>query len=487
MRTTQKKMTRRSPSYSPSPRCAEEGSESIWESWPSFFREGIEANLATSPNLRRKYLDNQRRHSARMLDGKPSTPLEFVDENTRLVNGVEEEKCTLFQATFNGINVLLGVGILSLPFALRSSGFLIGIPLLLFLSAVTNHTGKLLGECIEYEAGMKTYPDIGEAAFGSRGRFFISCVFFLELFTACTMFLILVGDNLHELVPSFSETQLMLLAFLVILPTTWTPQLTILSYFSIIGILSSFYLMVVLLYAGFSNPFDAETGGSALHPEKTEWLADADRLPLSIGLTMVGFAGHAVFPSIYYSMSDRKFYPRMLDITYLIAVSVYAAIGIVGYLMYGVATSKEVTLNLMQSNPGWITTSVICMIALNPATKFALTMNPVALSLEELVLTPRLMIENSWRSSISRAIIRTILSSVCLICAMYMPYFARVTSFLGSLSAMLVSAIFPCACYLKLYSHRLTTTQCVVNIAIVLISIVLAVIGTIAAFFAPAS
>lgn len=73
-------------------------------------------------------------------------------------------------AVFNAINVLLGVGVLSSPFSLRSSGWLIGGPLFLFFTLVTNHTAKLLGKCLDYQEGMTTYPDIGEAAFGTRGR-----------------------------------------------------------------------------------------------------------------------------------------------------------------------------------------------------------------------------------------------------------------------------------------------------------------------------
>lgn len=93
-------------------------------------------------------------------------------------------------AVFNAINVLLGVGVLSSPFALRSSGWLLGAPLFLFFTLVTNHTAKLLGKCLDYQEGMLTYPDIGEAAFGTKGRVVISITFFCELFTACAMFFV---------------------------------------------------------------------------------------------------------------------------------------------------------------------------------------------------------------------------------------------------------------------------------------------------------
>lgn len=104
--------------------------------------------------------------------------------------GAPQGHSSFKDAAFNAINVLLGVGVLSSPFALRSSGWLLGAPLFLFFTFVTNHTAKLLGKCLDFQEGMQTYPDIGEAAFGTKGRVIISITFFFELFTACAMFFV---------------------------------------------------------------------------------------------------------------------------------------------------------------------------------------------------------------------------------------------------------------------------------------------------------
>lgn len=147
-----------------------------------------------------------------------------------------------------------------------------------------------------------------------------------------------MGDNLHQLLPQYSIETLTLLSFLVILPTSWTSHLSLLSYFSIVGIFSSVYLLGILLFVGITNGQD----GSLMNPATTEWIAEQDRLPLSIGLIMVGYAGHAVFPSIYYSMEDKTKYSKMLDITYGTVCLVYGIIAVAGYLMYGTSTQKEV-------------------------------------------------------------------------------------------------------------------------------------------------
>lgn len=74
---------------------------------------------------------------------------------------------------FAGINVLAGVGILTTPYALKEGGWLILLYLLIF-SVICFYTGILLRRCLESESGVVTYPDIGQAAFGTTGRIIIS-------------------------------------------------------------------------------------------------------------------------------------------------------------------------------------------------------------------------------------------------------------------------------------------------------------------------
>jgi vesicular inhibitory amino acid transporter len=58
------------------------------------------------------------------------------------------------------------------------------------------YTGRLLAKCINTSRAIRTYPDIGQAAFGRWGRLLVSVLLYMELFCCCVDFLILEGAHL---------------------------------------------------------------------------------------------------------------------------------------------------------------------------------------------------------------------------------------------------------------------------------------------------
>ena len=93
------------------------------------------------------------------------------------------QRSTFVQSVFNSVNVLVGIGILAYPIAFRCSGWVLGTCIFLFCTLATNYTAKVIAKCLDFYPNSTTYGDMGAAAFGERGRVFVSTIFVIELMT----------------------------------------------------------------------------------------------------------------------------------------------------------------------------------------------------------------------------------------------------------------------------------------------------------------
>jgi vesicular inhibitory amino acid transporter len=143
---------------------------------------------------------------------------------------------TLPQTVFNSVNVLIGVGLLSLPLGLLYSGWVIGMIFMIFAALTTQYTAKLLAKCLDVDNSLITFADLAYVSFGSRARIATSILFSIELIAACVALVILFADSLNALTDVFSITTWKIVCGLLLIPLSFLP-LWILSFTSVLGIL----------------------------------------------------------------------------------------------------------------------------------------------------------------------------------------------------------------------------------------------------------
>ncbi|GLT88838.1 hypothetical protein SLE2022_068470 [Rubroshorea leprosula] len=377
---------------------------------------------------------------------------------------------SLGQAVLNGMNVLCGVGILTTPYAAKEGGWL-GLLILLAFAVFSFYTGMLLRYCLDSAPGLETYPDIGQAAFGTAGRIAISIILYVELYASCVEYIILESDNLSSLFPNAhisvggfelgSHHLFALMTTLAVLPTVWLQDLRVLSYISAGGVIASLLVVFCLFWAGLVDHVGSHSSGTPLN------LAT---LPVAIGLYGFCYSGHAIFPNIYTSMANPNQFPAVLITCFGLCTLMYAGVAFMGYTMFGEHVESQYTLNM----PKDLVVSKIAVwtTVVNPFTKYALTLTPVALCLEEL------MPSYHKKSHIYAILIRTALVISTLVIGLAIPFFGLVLSLIGSLLTMLVTLVLPCLCFLSIVGRKVTRLQVALCVAVLVVGAVSSAIGS---------
>ncbi|KAK7465722.1 hypothetical protein VKT23_005693 [Stygiomarasmius scandens] len=253
---------------------------------------------------------------------------------------------TFGQTLFNSIAILLGIGMLSEPLAFSYAGWITGTFLIIIYGFISCYTAKLLARIIMADPRLRSYADVGRKAFGPRSTVIISVMFCLELFAVSVILVTLYADSLHAIMPQYSSDTYKVWGLLLLIPTVFLP-LSLLSYTSILGIVSTVMMVVVILIDGFTKQ---EPPGSLLHPSTTSITIDNwKNLGLAYGLFMAGFSGHAVIPSLARDMANPEHFDQMINWAFVVATTIYTLVGYAGYLMFGNEVSEEISMDLLRT------------------------------------------------------------------------------------------------------------------------------------------
>ncbi|CAN6228412.1 unnamed protein product [Urochloa humidicola] len=397
-------------------------------------------------------------------------------EKKAAASAADEGNASFVQTCLNGLNALSGVGLLSVPYALSEGGWL-SLALLVAVAAICWYTGLLLQRCMAADPGaLRTYPDIGERAFGRGGRLLVSAFMYAELYLVAIGFLILDGDNLDKLFPGARVTLgpislagrrlFIVLVALVVAPTTWLRGLGVLSYVSATGVFASLLIVLSVLWAatfdgvGFSAP-----GTVALRPAG---------IPTALGLYTFCYCGHAVFPTLYTSMKEKSQFPKMLAVCFVLCTLNYGSMAVLGYLMYGGGVESQVTLNLPAAR---VSSKVAIFTTLiNPLSKYALVVTPIATAVEE-----RILRGGSSGPPPARAVsvaVRTLLVLSTVAVALAVPFFAHLMALVGSLLSVGACMLLPCACYVRVFGPPRRAAEAAAIVAILALGSMVVVTGT---------
>ena len=395
---------------------------------------------------------------------------------------------TVPMTIFNSTNVLIGVGILALPLAVRYSGWVIGLSFLTLAATVTAYTARLLAKCLDTNTASTTYGDIAFLALGPVGRGMVEFLFIIELTAANVALTILFADSMHSLVPAVGVSYWKAVLSFGLLPLNFVPFRT-LSVTSVLGIICVMGTIVLVFTDGLIKP---HAPGSLRDIATTHaFPVNMKTIPLSLGLFMAPWGGHSVFPAIYKDMRHPKKYGKAVRTTYVFTYGLDLTMAVLGYLMFGEVVRDEVTANILSNTayPRVISIIMVILIAIIPITKIPLSNRPIMdtinkkflIDLRQMDVKARAYSEKSFTHRLARGTIACAVNMVQLGVAIGFPDFDSIMALMGSALCFTICVILPVAFYLKIFwgGGEIRLAEKVLCFALIIICTVLGIFGTV--------
>eukprot|EP01065_Artemidia_motanka_P031549 TRINITY_DN3796_c0_g1_i1.p1 TRINITY_DN3796_c0_g1~~TRINITY_DN3796_c0_g1_i1.p1 ORF type:complete len:536 (+),score=155.69 TRINITY_DN3796_c0_g1_i1:145-1608(+) len=374
---------------------------------------------------------------------------------------------TPLQTGFNILNLYVGLGLLSQPYAFAKGGWvtagMLGVCALLF-----SYTGKLIVRAfgaldpLDYaDCGGVTYPNLGHAVWGEAGRRFVLWVSMVEFVGATAMGLITYwqcAQGIFDDAPTQTswERQAVFAGVLTVLalPSVCVRSLASLSIVSLLGFLTSLLIVAGMAFV-WADQSEAWRDDPANAGVTKRDFVKFNTLPMSLGIILFTFSAHVCLPSFRASMENphRDFEPTM-NVSFVLIFVVNGALAVFGYLMFGEEADVLITTGISRAaDAGWqrlVAKAIVGFVAFKSYCMLAPVIAIIAEQIEESSL---------MTAPISLNEVRALRIGVTLALALFSfatkEYLGHIEALCGGVCSMLTSLIFPTFFYHVLYRESL--------------------------------
>jgi len=247
---------------------------------------------------------------------------------------------TTYTTMVNTIKSIVGTGVLTLPYAMKSAGLVPGLIAFAVVGLYTMYSMWLISESFYMKPNVSTYGQLCESALGTAGRIIGGVnIVILEILVGAG-YLVFVGINFASVVEWVAPWIVMLLCLPIIACFIFQSNVNSLSFISTAGNIAIVTSLAIILYYASIN-----TEGNGTY----ELGGSLSGMAVFLGSTIFMFSGHAEVIAIVKPMSDRSQYPKVLLSSIAILFSIYIVFGVAVYISFG-AHTEGLIFNNMDGN-----------------------------------------------------------------------------------------------------------------------------------------
>ncbi|KAJ2083826.1 hypothetical protein H4R24_000478 [Coemansia sp. RSA 988] len=352
---------------------------------------------------------------------------------------------------FHIVCITAGTGILQLPYALRSGGW-VGVLYIALAAVISVYSGKILIRCLYHKHGvrLKSYSEVAEAAFGPRGRAILRTLKDFNLLGVVGIYIVLAGISIDSLAVGSAVGHLggrfwiAASSVAVWIAVVLAREVHDVFFLSIFGTLTTVAMVIIVVCLGI-------TDSEFLHTRPPTKLIDFNMAPISLASICFSFGGNLNWPDLEGSMKSPKNWSTTLSLATGFVALIYLCVAIVGYGVYGDHVRSPIFLSLpsglaVVAAKAMITAHVLLTCPILLTAVFIEAERDMSINSETLSSTREWLYRTGFRSLVMAAI---------AFFALFVSDFSKVVPVLGAIAASLVVFIIPVACYIRLFKDQL--------------------------------
>ncbi|KAF9382605.1 hypothetical protein CPB97_007041 [Podila verticillata] len=251
--------------------------------------------------------------------------------------------CSVLEVSFNILNCTVGSGILALSFAIKESGFGLGIVLSVVVAILTwlaLYTLIITGNKI----GVYKYAMLCEATMGATGFYLLNSVIFFQTAGATITYLIVIGDTIPVILglvgfPIARQWVIFVSSLVFVLPLLFFRSIGSLARVSMISVMTLPPILFAVAYSGFQYAPD--------HKRSFDFVGD-NVFP-AIGVMAFAMLSTQTAFMNYQTLADpsKRTWAQATGIAVSLSWAISFVFAIIGFISFG----EDVAPNIFNSFP----------------------------------------------------------------------------------------------------------------------------------------